>query len=155
METSDAAARWRETWVRSWPIRDAAAIASLYADDASYRSHPFREPDDGGALGYVTRAFAGERVGTSCWFGEPIVDHDRAAIEYWAQLQDLEGAIFTLAGVSVLTFRVDGQVLDHLDYWTMESGATQPPPGWGSASAEVTDGPDPRSPVGERARYSM
>ncbi len=125
-----AAERWRETWLRSWPEQDAAAIAALYADDATYRSHPFREPEQEGALGYVRRAFADERAGTRCWFGEPIVDRERAAIEYWAQLHDLAGSAFTLAGVSVLTFRVDGAIVDHLDYWTMEPGTTEPPAGW-------------------------
>ena len=129
-----AAERWRQTWLRSWPARDAASIAALYTDDATYRSHPFREPEQGGALGYVSRAFADERAGTRCWFGEPIVDHDRAAIEYWAQLHDLAGAASTLAGVSVLTFRHDGAIVDHLDYWTMEPGTMEPGANWGTSS---------------------
>jgi ketosteroid isomerase-like protein len=82
MNTREAAKRWREAWLRSWPTQDVETIASLYADDATYRSHPFREPEEGGALGYVTRAFSQEREGTTCWFGVPIVDGDRAAIEY-------------------------------------------------------------------------
>jgi hypothetical protein len=136
MDIVDAAKRWRETWIRSWPTQDVAAIASLYANGAAYRSYPFREPEEGGALGYVTRAFADERAGTRCWFGTPIVDRDRAAIEYWAQLEDLEGATFTLAGVSVLRFRDDGIVVDHLDYWVMDPGVAEPPPGWGGTTSD-------------------
>ena len=133
MQAGDAAGRWRQTWLRSWPSQDAAAIAALYAEDATYRSHPFRGPENGSALGYVTRAFAEERTGTRCWFGEPIVERDRAAVEYWAQLEDREGGVWTLAGVSVLTFRSDGLIVHHLDYWAMEAERTEPPPGWGAA----------------------
>jgi SnoaL-like protein len=135
MDTVDAAKRWRETWRRSWPTQDAAAIASLYASGATYRSHPFRDAEEGGALGYVARAFADEREGTRCWFGAPIVDLDRAAIEYWARLEDHEGVTSTLAGVSVLRFRDDGMIVDHLDYWVMDSGAAEPPPGWGGTTS--------------------
>ena len=31
-------------WSRAWPARDADAVAALYADDAVFVSHPFREP---------------------------------------------------------------------------------------------------------------
>lgn len=94
-----------------------------------YRSHPFREPEPGGALGYVTQAFADERTGAVCWFGEPVVDGDRAAVEYWAMFDDAGGSAHTLAGTSVLRFQDDGQVVDHMDYWVMGEGAISPPPG--------------------------
>jgi hypothetical protein len=114
-------------------VHDAEAIAALYADDHVYRSHPFRRPEDGGALGYVTSAFADERLGTECWFGDPVVDGDRAVIEYWAVLRDLSGATSTLAGTSVLRFDAEGKVARHIDYWAMQDGRLEPPDGWGSS----------------------
>ncbi len=134
MQSGEAARRWRETWLRCWPIRDVSPISALYAEGATYHSHPFREPEDGGALGYVTRAFAQETAGTRCWFGAPMVDGDRAAIEYWAQLQDVEDGASTLAGVSVLRFDHSGLVIEHFDYWVMEPGTIGPPAGWGRPS---------------------
>ena len=43
VETEAAARRWVEGWSRSWPAADADAVAELYADDAVFRSQPFRD----------------------------------------------------------------------------------------------------------------
>jgi len=133
MEPRDAADRWREIWLRSWPSHDADAIAATYATHHVYRSHPFREPEEGGALGYVSRAFADEELGTECWFGEPVVEGNRAAIEYWAILRERGRPPQTLAGTSVLRFDDDGLVVEHIDYWVMQDSRRDPPPGWGRA----------------------
>jgi SnoaL-like domain len=134
MDPDAAARRWRETWLRAWPVRDTEAVAALYADGATYRSHPFRDPEEGGVRGYLTRVFAEERPGTTCWFAEPIVRGDRAAIQYWAILTDPSGAVSTLAGVSVLRLGVDGLVVDHIDHWVTREGGHRPPQGWGGGS---------------------
>jgi len=81
----EAAARaWAEAWERGWAERDADAIGALYAPDAVYRSHPFREPERS-AHDYAVRAFSDEEV-ADIRFGEPVVTGDRAAVEYWAVL---------------------------------------------------------------------
>lgn len=43
MDAAAAARRWADTWERAWPAADVAAIACLYAADAVFFTHPFRE----------------------------------------------------------------------------------------------------------------
>ena len=85
MDTRAAARRWAETWRQNWIARRALPIAALYAPGATYSTAPFREPRLGleGALAYLEPALA-EESEIEAWFGEPIVDGDRAAVQWWA-----------------------------------------------------------------------
>ena len=130
MDAREAARRWAETWERAWPAKDAEAIAALYAGDAVYRSHPVRDPEDGGALGYTTRQFALESE-IRCRFGEPIVDGDRAAVQWWASWIEA-GDEVTIVGATVLRFDEDGLVVDHVDHWVETVGGREPYEGWGA-----------------------
>ena len=50
-----------------------------------------------------------------CRFGQPIVSGDRAAVEWWGSWTE-HGQELTFAGVTVLRFDDQGQVVDHRDY---------------------------------------
>jgi hypothetical protein len=128
METMKAARRWATTWERAWMAQDVDAIVALYAPGATYRSSPFREPEDGGARGYVGRTFA-EESNVVCRFGPPMVDGARATVEWWASFTEFESEL-TLAGATVLTFDAEGSVVDHVDYWVHTEGRRSPFPGW-------------------------
>ena len=128
MDTLTAATRWATTWERSWTAGDVASIAALYRPDASYRSPPHREPEQGGALAYVSRTFAQESQ-VWCRFGPPMATGGRAAVEWWACF-DEEGTPITLSGATVLTFDDDGLVVDHVDYWVQADGRRLPFTGW-------------------------
>ncbi len=130
MDVEEAARRWARTWERAWPAEDTEAIAALYAEGATYRSHPMRDPEAGGALGYTTRQFALEDR-TECRFGSPIASGDRAAVEWWATLIE-EGREETLAGTTVLRFDGDGRVVEHVDYWVERGGRVEPFATWGA-----------------------
>jgi hypothetical protein len=110
-------------------VEDVELITSRYRPDAPYRSHPFRESST--ARAYVTHAFTGEKL-VRCWFGDPIVEGNRAAVEYWAILRPPDGSDVTIAGHSHLRFDGEGLVVDHRDYWAQSDGAIQPPEGWGA-----------------------
>jgi ketosteroid isomerase-like protein len=127
MDVESAARRWRETWLRAWPAKDADAVASLYAEDARFRSEPFRELQDPHA--YAEWAFS-EQDDAECWFAEPIVAGDRATCEYWGVVT-FQGRQETIAGVAVIRFGEDGLVVDQRDYWNAHEGPREPPPGWG------------------------
>ncbi len=118
-----AAREWVDGWTRGWEQADPEPIAALYAADAVFRSHAFREPEVS-ARDYALRAFAEEDL-VECRFGEPIVDGDRAAVEYWAIVRSGRGEE-TLAGIAVIRFGPDGLVVDHRDYWSIEAGRTAP-----------------------------
>jgi hypothetical protein len=116
----EAAARaWVAGWTKGWENADPQPIAELYAPDAVFRSHPFREPERS-AGDYARRAFADEDL-VECRFGEPVVGGDRAAVEYWAILS-ADGEEETLAGVALVQFGRDGKVVEQRDYWSMEPG---------------------------------
>ena len=127
VETAVHARCWRDAWAEAWPRRDVDAIAALYLPDAAYRSHPLRDAERPRA--YLERVFAEEEA-IECWFGEPLVAGDRAAVEWWASYREA-GKEVTLAGTTVLRFGSDGLVAEHVDYWVEGSGRTAPFSGWG------------------------
>jgi hypothetical protein len=114
-----AARRWADVWQRGWPAADVEAIAALYADGAVFYSHPFR--DRQAPREYVEWAFS-EQAEAECRFGEPIVDGDRAAVDWWAILTGTDGAVESIAGTSLLRFDEEGMVVEQRDVWAIEPG---------------------------------
>jgi ketosteroid isomerase-like protein len=133
MDAEAAARRWIHAWLQAWPAKDPEPLAAVYADDAVFRSHPFRELHRGreGVLEYARWAFADQERFDNCWFGQPAAAGDRAAVEYWAVLVE-NGAEVTIAGVALLCFDPDGRVRVQRDYWSLKTGGREPPEGWGS-----------------------
>ena len=131
MTTADAAKRWAETWKSAWEAQDTDAIVALYHDDTLFSTQPFRVAylRRAGVREYVGQAF-GEEDAVRVWVGSPIVDGDRAAIEWWATLKE-NGVERTLAGTSVLRFDDGGLVLEQRDTWNQVDGLREPPDGWG------------------------
>lgn len=131
MDVTEAAGRWAATWQRAWEALELEAIVALYAPDAVFSSQPFREIYHGrdGVREYVSGAFADESA-VRAWFGEPVVDDVRTAVEWWAALHEA-GEEVTLAGTSVLRFDTDGLVTEQRDTWNMTAGRREPPEGWG------------------------
>jgi hypothetical protein len=130
LDAEAAARRWRDTWERAWPAKDAEAIVALYSEEVRYRALVFRDPELGltGVRGYLEREFGVEDE-IECRFGEPIVGQDRAAVEWWASWVE-EGKELTLAGATFLRFDEDGLVVDHRDYWNEVPRREPPFAGW-------------------------
>jgi hypothetical protein len=112
VDVREAAQRWADVWERCWRGHDVAAIAALYADDAFWQQHPFRDPEPG----YLARVFA-EEESAECKFEAPFVDGDRAAVEWSAQTKLVDGGTEELVGVSLLRFDSDGLVVEQRDIW--------------------------------------
>lgn len=122
---SGSAARvWVEGWRRAWPARDADAIGALYSGGAVFQSHPFRELQSPAA--YAEWAFAEQRS-VELRFGDPIVDGDRAAVEWWAVITSTGGSVETIAGVSLLRFDREGRVIEQRDAWNSADGRVELP----------------------------
>jgi len=114
VDTREAAERWRRTWARGWHGHDADSILALYAEGATLRSHPFRDavaPAD-----YIVRTLEAE-AWVDCEFLEPVVDGDRAAVEWRADTRLKDGGAEKLSGVSLLRFDADGLVVEQRDFW--------------------------------------
>ena len=102
----------------------------IYAPNAEYWTEPFREPYRGlaGAREYVTQAFGSEHTVTA-WFGEPVVDGDRAVVPWYATQIENDAPV-TLAGMSFLRFDVNGLVVEEWDTWNSAAGMQHRPPTW-------------------------
>jgi predicted SnoaL-like aldol condensation-catalyzing enzyme len=102
----------------------------LYAPNVAYWSEPYREPFEGidRLREYFAQAFEVEHSIDS-WFGEPVVDGDRAAVAWWGTLVE-EGKPITLAGISLLRFDADGLVAEQWDGWNQADKMRQRPPDW-------------------------
>jgi ketosteroid isomerase-like protein len=124
MDVESATRRWIEAWSRAWPVGDTDAVAAIYAHDASFSSHPFREPQP--AAEYAAWAF-GEQRHAECRFGEPIVSGDRAAVDWWAVITAVDGSEETVAGTSLLRFGSDGLVVEQRDVWASLPGRVDVP----------------------------
>lgn len=122
------AQRWADGYKEAWEGDDPDAAAALYHQDCVFRSAPFRDPQP--PIEY-TRSVYPEARAVDVHFGEPVEAGDRAAVEWWATLVLPDGAEHALAGCSVLRFDAEGLVVVARDYWHMEPGRREPPPGWG------------------------
>jgi uncharacterized protein (TIGR02246 family) len=131
MESQAAARRWAATWTAAWQAHDVEAVVALYADDCVHHSTPFRPPHRGrqAVRDYVTQAFADEQRIDDVRFGTPIVEGDRACVEYWARFLDQQGTAMTLAGCAMARFDADGLITEARDYWHLQEGH-EPPPEW-------------------------
>jgi ketosteroid isomerase-like protein len=124
MDTTAAARRWAAVWQEAWPAADVDAIDALYANDAVFFSSPFRERQTPRA--YVEWAFE-DQADAECRFGEPVVEGDRAAVDWWAVVTGRDGSAETLAGTSLLRFSEDGLVSVQRDVWASTDGRAELP----------------------------
>ncbi len=82
----------------------------------------------GGVRRYLEQNFAAEHE-LECWFGEPVIQGDRAAVEWWGTWIE-EGTRLAMAGATVLRFDTAGLVVDHRDYWNQSDRPERPYSGW-------------------------
>jgi hypothetical protein len=117
---------WLGRYEQAWRAGDVGAIETLFTPDCDFRSHPFREPED--VLEYTRKWFDAEED-VEPRFGEPVVDADRAAVEYWAPMRE-DGLELTLAGCVMLRFAADGRCSQLRDYWVTAPERLLPPAGF-------------------------
>jgi hypothetical protein len=89
-----------------------------------FYSHPFRERQE--PAEYVAWAFA-DQTSAECRFGEPVVDGQRAAVDWWAVVTAPDGSEQSLAGTSLLRFDDQGLVIEQRDAWGFEDGRRELP----------------------------
>lgn len=118
---------WIAAWKRAWNSLDPDALDGVYAERCSFRTHPFREPEH--PLEYARRVLA-EEGDVDARVGEPVVEGDRATVEWWATYVEA-GREVTIAGCSVLRFDGDGRCAEQRDYWAETTGRRPPFAGWG------------------------
>jgi len=123
---------WIKAYGRAWEDRDDHAVGELFTPDATYRSHPFREPLRGrDAIRAYWRQATGSLTSASLTFGRPITEGAHTAVEWWAILRSGQGTA-TLPGALILRFSPDGRCEELREYWHLdEDHAIPAPAGWG------------------------
>jgi hypothetical protein len=64
--------------------------------------------------------------------GEPVVDGNVVAVEWWTTMDDPDDGEITLPGCLLLQFAPDGRCFDLREYWNVEEGRLRPHDGWGN-----------------------
>jgi ketosteroid isomerase-like protein len=122
---------WLEAYRRAWEEADARAIPGMFTQEASYRAHPLGTAYTGhdAIADYWTRATAGQED-IQVRFGDPIVDGDRVAAEFWTSMRS-DGDPVTVAGCLLLAFAPDGRCRSLRECWHETGELLDPSPGWG------------------------
>jgi len=125
-------ADWLARYRRAWIERDADAASRLFTEDATYREQPFQAPFVGRAAirDYWARVTASQ-TNVELRYGQAIVDGSRLAVEWWANLQTIDGPL-TLAGEFLLLFVDSGECRELREYWVLTQERVEPPHGWGA-----------------------
>ena len=132
MPERDAARRWIDASADAWRRKDDRAVAELFNENAVYREHPLRNPHIGReTISSYWRWAVGTQEHLDLRFGEPIVDGDRVAVEWWATMVD-NGIERTLPGILFLRFDPAGRCEELREAWFWLDGRHEPPPGWGT-----------------------
>jgi hypothetical protein len=119
--------RWIRNYTKAWLKKDAKAIASLFTEDATYHSHPFRPVIHGrkSILDYTLGALDVGQV-YEVRFGKPVVEGSRAAVEYWTTMKEKVENV-TLAGCIMLRFAKSDLCKELHDYWVLQTGRLSAP----------------------------
>ena len=131
MSGTHAYADWLERYRRAWIEKDAEAASRLFTEDATYREHPFQPAFVGreAIRDYWARVTASQ-TSVELRYGQPIVDGQRLAVEWWANLQTDSGPL-TLAGEFLLLFADSGECRELREYWLLVQERRDPPSEWG------------------------
>ena len=123
---------WLEGYRKAWVERDVEAAAKLFTENSQYREQPFQDAFQGaeGVRDYWARVTA-TQADISLEWGNPIIDGDRTAVEWWVRLTN-GGEPVTLAGSMTLLFTPDGRCRDLREYWHYAPEHVSPPQGWGA-----------------------
>lgn len=131
MSTSTPVEVWVDSLADGWRRSDPDAIAALFTPDASYQRHPFKDPLIGRAS--IVSAWADQLDGSTfkeIHMGSPVVDADRAAVEWWS-VSEATGGETTHTGTIFLTFSAG--LCTHLrEVWMSDGSSRSPYPGWGT-----------------------
>lgn len=125
-----AAVEFARAFGRAWERWDRRAWLDLFTDDVAYVVHPSEETVVGRpALGPYFEKEAAEQGEVSVTIGNPVVDGERVAAEFWVTSKTGEA---TIAGCFIAVLAPDGRCRLFREYWFQLEQTIDAYDGWGS-----------------------
>ena len=127
----ERAAAFVDGYGRNWESWDIPGFVDLFSDEVVYVAHATQETVVGrAALASYLRKEAGEQGQVSVRMGNPVIDGDRVAAEFWVTATR-EGEDATIAGCLIAHLAPDGRCHFFREYWFDVEGHTSAYEGWG------------------------
>jgi SnoaL-like domain len=116
---------------RSWERWDVPGFLDLFSDEVVYVAHPTQETVVGReALANYVRKEADEQGAVSVRMGNPVIEGDRLAAEFWVTATS-ESEAATIVGGFIARLAPDGRCDFFREYWFDVEGHTTAYEGWG------------------------
>jgi hypothetical protein len=127
----ESAAAFVDAYGRSWESWDVSGFVDLFIDEVVYVAHATEERVVGRtALESYLRKEAAEQGEVSVRMGDPVIEGDRVAAEFWVTATSGSRAA-TIAGCLVARLAPDGRCAFFREYWFDVDGHISAYEGWG------------------------
>jgi len=127
----ERAAAFVDSYGRAWEGWDVSGFVDLFSPEVVYVAHATEETVVGRtALASYIRKEAAEQGQVSVRMGNPVIDGDRVAAEFWV-IATSGNRVATIAGCFVARLASDGRCSFFREYWFDVEGYTSAYEGWG------------------------
>jgi ketosteroid isomerase-like protein len=115
----DDVQQWLDRYVAAWRSYDPAAIADLFAEEATYRYHPWDDPITGREA--IVANWLDDRdepTSWDAWYRPYAVDGERASVVGESRYTNPDGTLRDLYyNHWTLEFDADGRCVDFVEYF--------------------------------------
>ncbi len=127
----ESAVAFVDNYGRTWDSWDFSGFVDLFSDEVVYVAHPTQETVVGReALASYIRKEAAEQGEVSVRMGNPVIEGDHVAAEFWVTATN-DGEAATIAGSLVAQLASDGRCANFREYWFDIEGHVNAFDGWG------------------------
>ena len=117
---------------RTWESWDIPGFVDLFSDEVVYVAHATQETVVGrAALASYLRKEAAEQGQVSVRMGNPVIDGDRVAAEFWVTGTTSDSEAWTTIGGFIARLASDGRCASFREYLFEVDGHTSAYEGWG------------------------
>jgi hypothetical protein len=126
----ESAAAFVESYGRTWESWDVPGFVDLFSDGVVYVAHATQETVVGKtALASYLQKEAAEQGQVTVRMGNPVIDGDRVAAEFW--VTTIGGEPATIVGCLIARLAPDGRCAFFREYWFDVEGRVSAYEGWG------------------------
>lgn len=138
-------AEWLERYVDAWKSYDPSAIGALFAENASYRYHPWDEPLQGRDAIVASWLESADQAGTyDARYVPLLIDGDTGAATGWSRYFSADGGLEReYRNLFVCHFDSDGRCRDFTEWFMLNREVGSSPDGHAEARVEPETQPVP------------